>query len=63
MKTIPEVYGKYLTKGIGETHEYTKNRDKRSFPINVDLKIPEDPDIKDFELSDIEFDEDTAISV
>ena len=62
MKTVPEVYGKYLTKGIGQTHEYTKNRDKGSFSINVDLKIPINPDVEDFDISAALDDEDTAIS-
>ena len=39
LKVAPEVYGKHLSRIIGEPQDYTKNKESGRFPNDCDLKV------------------------
>ena len=41
LKSAPEIFGKYVTRAIGQPQEYTKNKESGSFPNSYDLRIPQ----------------------
>ena len=40
LKTVPEVFGKHLTKEIGVPKDYLRNKENGDFPTSYDLRIP-----------------------
>ena len=40
LRSVPEVFGKDVTSEIGAPQDYTKNKQKASFPDSYDLRVP-----------------------
>lgn len=52
LKTTPQVFCKSLNREIGQPQDYTKNKDKGSFPNDVDLSIGDrDSDAAELDLA------------
>ena len=40
LRSVPEVFGKDVRSEIGAPQDYTKNKQKASFPDSYDLRVP-----------------------
>jgi hypothetical protein len=40
LKEAPEVFGKHLSRNIGDPLDYIKNKESGNFPNSYDLRVP-----------------------